>query len=160
MFDDTISATTPDPDPARAPHPTSRPWTCARTVLMIEDSEIIRRVLSLILEPEGYRVVESADGATACELARDLQPDVITLDLSLPGVDGRDLLRSLHDDPMTRNVPRVVISAFADSLTSAERRLAQDVIVKPFDLDDLITRLDRAVQARTCESGTSRRERC
>ena len=113
-----------------------------RTVLIVEDSEIIRRVLGLILEAEGYQVVESADGRAVTSLARQWRPDVITLDLSLPDVDGRELLRELHADPELADLPVVVLSAYADTLTSAERWYAADVIVKPFDLDDLLARLD------------------
>lgn len=116
-----------------------------RTVLIVEDSEVIRRVLRLILEAEGYRVVESPDGLRAPSLARDHRPDVITLDLSLPDVDGREVLRDLLDDDKIGEVPVVVISAFADYLTSSERQRAADVIVKPFDLDDLLRRLERAI---------------
>jgi CheY-like chemotaxis protein len=115
-----------------------------RTVLVVEDSDIIRRVLTLILESEGYRVVESAGGGDAVELAREQRPDVITLDLSLPDVDGREVLRRLGADESLRSVPVVVLSAFADTLSSAERWHAADVIVKPFDLDDLLVRLERA----------------
>jgi CheY-like chemotaxis protein len=116
-----------------------------RTVLVIEDSEVIRRVLRLILEAEGYRVVESPDGLRAPSLARDHRPDVITLDLSLPDVDGREVLRQLLDDDNIGEVPVVIISAFADYLTGSERQRAADVIVKPFDLDDLLQRLERAI---------------
>jgi CheY-like chemotaxis protein len=117
----------------------------SRAVLMIEDSEIIRRVMALILEAEGYQVVESPTAREAVALASSIRPDVITLDLSLPDLDGRELLRQLATDPSTRAVPVVIISAFADTLSLAERQLASDVILKPFDLDDLISRLDRAI---------------
>jgi DNA-binding response OmpR family regulator len=116
-----------------------------RTVLIVEDSEVIRRVLALILEAEGYRVIESADGRQVADLVRQQRPDVVTLDLSLPDVDGRDLLRKLGTDAALREVPVIVVSAFADTLNAAERWYAADVIVKPFDLDDLLVRLERAV---------------
>ena len=116
-----------------------------RTVLVVEDSEVIRRVLRLILEAEGYRVVESPDGLRARSLARDHRPDVITLDLSLPDVDGREVLRDLCADDSISQVPVVVISAFTEYLTGPERQRAADVIVKPFDLDDLLRRLEGAI---------------
>ena len=115
-----------------------------RKVLVVEDSEVIRRVLALILGAEGYRVVETAAGREAIGLAREQHPDLITLDLSLPDMDGRDVLRLLGADESLRSVPVVVLSAFADTLSSAERWHAADVIVKPFDLDDLLVRLERA----------------
>ena len=115
-----------------------------RTVFVIEDSEVIRRVLALILEAEGYRVIESAEGSSVAVTARRERPDLVTLDLSLPDVDGRDLLRAFRADPALRGIPVVVLSAFADTLSMAERRQAADVIVKPFDLEDLLERLDKA----------------
>ena len=130
---------------------------CGLTVLIVEDSDVIRRVLALILEAEGYRVIESADGRQVAALARQQRPDVITLDLSLPDVDGRDVLRKLGTDELLREVPVVVLSAFADTLNAAERWYAADVIVKPFDLDDLLERLERAVTRRPREgNGRSR----
>src|SRR5919206_3845083 len=101
-----------------------------RTVLVVEDSDVIRRVLTLILQAEGYRVVESPDGRQVGELIREVRPDVVTLDLSLPDVDGREVLRSLGTDEALREVPVIVVSAFADALTAAERWYAADVIVK------------------------------
>jgi CheY-like chemotaxis protein len=122
-----------------------------RTVLIVEDSDVIRRVLALILEAEGYRVVESPSGEQVAALALGERPDLITLDLSLPDVDGRELLRSLGTDQTLRAVPVVVISAFADTLTSNDLAHAVDVIVKPFDLDDLLLRLERAVSGRATQ---------
>lgn len=146
----TTDSSRPYPHPPR-PTPAARPSGTGRTVLVVEDSDVIRRVLALILEAEGYRVVESPDGRRVAALARDERPDVITLDLSLPDVDGREVLRHLGTDETLREVPVVVLSAFADALTSAERWYAADVIVKPFDLDDLLARLDRVVAPRAPE---------
>lgn len=129
-----------------------------RTVLVVEDSDVIRRVLTLILESEGYRVVECADGRGVERLARETRPDVITLDLSLPDLDGREVLRRLGNDPTLRHVPVVVLSAFADVLSSAERWYAADVIVKPFDLDDLLERLERATSPAAREARGSGRD--
>ena len=61
-------------------------------------------------------------------------------------MDGREVLRSLRSDEKLRSVPVVIVSAFTESLSSCERWLASDVIVKPFDLDDLLARLDRATR--------------
>ena len=118
------------------------------TVLVVEDSEVIRRIMSLVLTAEGYQVIESADGFGVVELAREHRPDIITLDLALPGVDGREILRRLNQDAVLREVPVVVVSAFADSLSISDRQQAADVILKPFDLDDLVERLELAISTR------------
>ena|SRR5581483_375001 len=116
-----------------------------RRVLVVEDSEVIRRVLSLILQGEGYQVAQADGGHAALALARQTHLDAVTLDLSLPDLDGREVLRKLKEDPRTRAIPVVVISAFPEGLTDVERRLAAQVIVKPFDVDDLLASVGRAV---------------
>ncbi|MBX5490546.1 MAG: response regulator [Chloroflexi bacterium] len=119
--------------------PSAAPVT--RTVLVIEDSEPIRRILALLLEGHGYRVVTAADGTTGLALARELHPDAITLDLRLPGLDGRLVLRELANDPRTHQIPVLVISAYAGTLADSERAHATDILAKPFDVDELLSRV-------------------
>ena len=117
----------------------------ARTVLVVEDSEPIRRILALLLEGHGYEVVAAALGREGLALAQELHPRAITLDLSLPDVDGRDLLRALKADERTRSIPIIVVSAYASTLSPAERACAAEVLSKPFDVDELLTRVARVV---------------
>ena len=119
----------------------------AQTVLMVEDSDVIRRVISLLLEGEGYQVMATDRGSLALDLARQRQPDAVTLDLALSDSDGRDVLRRLKGDANTRSIPVIILSAFTEALNAADRWYAADVIPKPFDVDDLLRRLDRVVQA-------------
>ena len=128
----------------------------ARTVLVIEDSEVIRRVISLLLEGEGYHVVSTDQGLEALHLAREWHPDAVTLDLALADTDGRDILRRLKHDAETRAIPVLVMSAFTEALNPTERWYAADVIPKPFDVDDLLQRLGRVVEA----GSTGDAERC
>lgn len=117
----------------------------ARSILVVEDSDIIRRVITLLLQAEGYRVVATGRGQDALQLARGERPDAVTLDLALPDSDGRDLLRRLKHDAATNAIPVIILSAFADALSPAERWYAADVIRKPFDVDDLLQRLRRVL---------------
>ncbi len=116
-----------------------------RRVLVVEDSEVIRRVLSLILQGEGYLVDLADTGGSALALAQRLQPDAVTLDLGLPDVDGREVLRRLKEDPRTRSIPVVVISAFVEDLTDVERGFASQIIVKPFDVETLLGGVGKAL---------------
>jgi len=116
------------------------------TILVIEDSEVIRKVLALILESEGYNVVESEHGEKGLELAEQIRPDLISLDLALGDLDGREILRTLRRQRWSRRLPVVVLSAYVHELTGTERAWATDVIVKPFDLDDLLRRLRLALE--------------
>ena len=117
----------------------------ARTILVVEDSEPIRRILALLLEGHGYTVVAVDEGREGLSLAQELHPRAITLDLSLPDVDGREVLRELKADERTRPIPVIVVSAYASTLTSAERAWAAEVLSKPFDVDELLTRVARVV---------------
>ncbi len=118
------------------------------TVLVVEDSDVIRRVISLILEGEGYNVVTTDRGDDALALARQEQPAAVTLDLNLPDSDGRDVLRQLKGDASTTEIPVIVVSAFVEGLSADDCRRADDVIAKPFDLDDFLGRVGRAVAVR------------
>ena len=118
----------------------------ARTILVVEDSEPIRRILALLLEGHGYVVVAAEGGREGLALARKLHPGAITLDISLPDIDGRDVLRELKADARTQSIPVIVISAYASMLTSAERACAAEVLSKPFDVDELLGRVARVVE--------------
>lgn len=109
-----------------------------RRVLVVEASEEVRRVLQVILEGEGYEVVTAEAGTTALGLARAHQPHAVTLDLSLPDLDGWEVLRRLKADTATRHIPVIVLSPFADRLIRPERSHAAQVMSKPFDVTELL----------------------
>ena len=113
-------------------------------LLLVEDERSHSELLQMFLEAAGYRTVTDWDGLLAPSLARALQPDVITLDLELPAVDGRRVLASLKADPSTAAIPVVIISAHADLLRRPERDAAFAVLPKPFDLDHLVATVQRA----------------
>jgi CheY-like chemotaxis protein len=115
----------------------------SRTILVVEDSEPIRRILALLLEGHGYEVVAAAAGREGLALAQELHPRAITLDLSLPDLDGREVLRELKADARTRGIPVIIVSAYASTLSSNERAAAAEVLSKPFDVDELLTRVSR-----------------
>ncbi|HLH23697.1 MAG TPA: response regulator [Chloroflexota bacterium] len=116
-----------------------------RTILVIEDSEPIRRILGLLLEGHGYEVVAVEAGREGLDAAQRLQPCAISLDLSLPDVDGREVLRALQADPRTQAIPVIVVSAYASTLSPAERASAAEVLSKPFDVDELLSGVARVV---------------
>jgi CheY-like chemotaxis protein len=117
----------------------------SRTILVVEDSEPIRRILGLLLEGHGYDVLGVEAGREGLAAARDLLPCAITLDLSLPDLDGREVLRELKADARTRDIPVIVVSAYASTLSATERASAAEVLSKPFDVDELLSRVARAV---------------
>ena len=118
-----------------------------KNILVVEDSDEIRELLGLVLEAEGYRVVSLDDGRDVVETARELNPALITLDLALPGKDGWAVVRELQEDPSTRDIPILVISAYTRELDAPLRRRVARVISKPFyitqvvsEVEDILTR--------------------
>jgi two-component system, OmpR family, alkaline phosphatase synthesis response regulator PhoP len=82
-------------------------------VLVIEDDPSLRLLWRVGLEVHGMRVIEACDGVTGLELARREQPDVITLDVMLPWIDGWGVARRLREDSATRDIPIVFLTARA-----------------------------------------------
>ncbi len=114
-----------------------------KTILIVEDEEAIRQVLRHNLSREGYRVLESADGEKGLEKARAKAPDLILLDLMLPGLDGISLCRILKADPLTASIPVVMLTAKGEE-TDVVLGLgvgAEDYVVKPFRLKELLARV-------------------
>ena len=116
----------------------------SRTVLVIEDDAAIGHMLITLLGAEGYRPILVADGALALEAVRDERPAAITLDLSLPNVDGLEILDRL-DGATDRAVPVVVLSAYTRRLTERHRERTAAVLEKPFEVDALLRSIARAI---------------
>jgi DNA-binding response OmpR family regulator len=115
-----------------------------RTVLVIEDDQGIGKMLVALLTAEGYRPTLVADGAAALAAVRRLRPALITLDLSLPNMDGVEILERL-DDGADRRVPVVILSAYTERLTALHRARATAVLTKPFEIDNLLACLSTAL---------------
>ena len=115
-----------------------------RCVLLVEDEEPLRRVMKDLLEREGYAVVEARDGVQALDEVDRRAPDVIILDLNLPGLDGYGVLQQIRSRPATRHIPVMVLTAKGDE--DNEVRVfelgADDFITKPFRARALSARLE------------------
>lgn len=118
-----------------------------KLILIVEDDPPVRSIVAMALEDEGYRVETAADGRDALTKVRRLAPDAILLDLMLPVLDGRDLIRLLRDDPTTAQIPIIVMSAAYDV---AHDPAVESVVVlpKPFDVGMLLLLLDDALRER------------
>jgi CheY-like chemotaxis protein len=89
------------------------PQRRAPLVLIAEDDADNRRIVVRVLEGVGLGTVEAGDGATAIDLARRTRPDLVIMDLAMPGVDGWEASRRLKADPRTADIPIVALTAFA-----------------------------------------------
>jgi DNA-binding response OmpR family regulator len=119
------------------------------TVLLVEDERDIADLVRHHLEREGIRCVHAPDGATALRLARADHPDLVVLDLMLPGLDGLEVCRQLRAEPATRRLPVIMLTARSeevDRVVGLELG-ADDYVVKPFSPRELVARV-RAVLRR------------
>ncbi len=116
------------------------------TVLLVEDTEDNRQMLKRLLEMSGYRVVEAINGVEAVEVADQVRPQIILMDLSLPFIDGLAATRRIRSLPNLSEVPIVAVSAHdtADFHSEALDAGCNAYITKPIDypeLEDLVNRL-------------------
>jgi PAS domain S-box-containing protein len=108
----------------------------ARRVLVADDNAEARRIQAAILEDAGYEVRVAASGVDALRLARMWRPDVITLDMIMPGMDGRQSFRELHADPTLRHIPVIVVTVLNPSYVDLPHAAA--ILPKPVDRDRLL----------------------
>jgi putative two-component system response regulator len=106
-----------------------------RRVLVVDDEPAIRALCRVNLNVSGMEVIEAADGETAVELARAEQPDLILLDVMLPGATGWDVAAELGGEHATRDIPVIFLSAMADTsdLERGREHGAVGYVTKPFD---------------------------
>ena len=114
----------------------AQPETAAKTVLICEDDTNLRTLVRLALGG-AYRYYEAPDGPSGLELARRIHPDVIVLDLMLPGQSGLDVLAELRADDELAKTPVIVMSAWSHSDEAAVQAGADRFVPKPFDPDEL-----------------------
>ena len=120
-------------------------------ILVVEDEDDIRELLRYNLAKEGYQVTGLASGEEALKAVKATRPDLMVLDLMLPEMDGLEVCRSLKQDPQTRNLPIVMLTAKgeeADIVAGLELG-ADDYITKPFSLRVLLARLRAVLRRRS-----------
>jgi len=120
-------------------------------VLIVDDEFAGRQTIESVLEGEGYRLEMAENGAQAIERAKSLLPDVILLDVMMPGMTGYEVCERIREDPQVAEIPIIILTALDDreSMLKALKAGADDFISKPFDRYELrarllgITRLNR-----------------
>lgn len=120
-----------------------------RKIVIIEDEQALINNLADKLRAEGYKVSTAVDGESGWDIVRAEKPDLIVLDIMLPGLDGLSLCRMVRNDPSTRHIPIIMLTARGtevDKIVGLESG-ADDYIVKPFGLGEFLARV-RAVLRR------------
>lgn len=115
-------------------------------VLVVDDDEVIRQLISINLEMEGYEVLEAVDGQDALDKVKDFDPSVITLDVMMPRLDGWGTADALRSDPETAGIKIVLLTAramAADVTRGKESELVDEYLTKPFEPDALIEAVAR-----------------
>ncbi len=121
-----------------------------KSILIIEDEKDIVDLLEYHLKQSGFSVTSALDGSTGLERARKKSPNLIILDLMLPGMDGKDICRSLRSNPLTQSIPILMLTAKAeetDRLIGFELG-ADDYVTKPFSPKELVLRVKAILRRR------------
>ncbi|MGW0732863.1 response regulator [Streptomyces sp. NPDC002851] len=124
-------------------------------ILVVDDNKVIRQLIRVNLELEGFEVVTASDGAECLEVVHQVEPDVITLDVVMPRLDGLRTAARLRADARTRRLPLVVVSACTQYEVDSGLEVGVDAfLAKPFEPTELVGVVRRLVQERRgCEGG-------
>jgi len=119
-------------------------------VLVVDDSRTVVHGLRAVLEQDGYYVMEAYDGMTAIELAKAHQPDIILMDVIMPGLNGFQATRKIRKDPTTHSIPIIIISATEQPTEQfwLTKLGANDFLGKPIIRGDLFTKVETQLYPR------------
>lgn len=121
-------------------------------ILVVDDEQAVADLIEVVLVGEGYTVAIARDGAQGLLLARDWNPDLILMDVMLPGVDGGTAIRRLKNDPETTGIPIVAMSAGRTIRSQSEELNDADAVLsKPFDIDALLAQVNFLLSRRRTE---------
>jgi CheY-like chemotaxis protein len=122
----------------------------AATVLIIDDEIHIRRLTARMLELAGYRVIEATGGKHALALLQDARPDVITCDITMPDMNGLEVLKAIKSQPDVAHIPVIMLTAVGEDKEAARATQlgAADYITKPFGSTNLIETIERQLVSR------------
>ena len=150
-FSITLPAATPEEAAAVAPVVANRDGSASlyvRRVLVVDDDDDFRELMRQQLRSAGYVVFDARDAASALQIARNSRPDVITVDLLMPGIDGWNFIEKLRLEDNLASIPIVVVSGAADAKTSGKRPLDVSVVTKGEGTDRLLREVSLALAGR------------
>ena len=117
-----------------------------KTILVVDDEEHVRRLLNYEFSQRGYLVIEAANGGEAIELARTEHPDLITMDVLMPVLDGYDATKLIKGDPATKDIPILILS-IVENEDMGLAIGANQFISKPFAVDELLSSVGRLLDS-------------
>ncbi|MEQ8820225.1 MAG: response regulator [Sumerlaeia bacterium] len=127
-------------------------------ILVVDDNEFNRELLLQDLEDQGYIVTEAENGPVALELIARTPPDMVLLDVMMPGMSGLEVCQRLRADPKTHDLPVIMVTARSDSqdVVAGLRAGANDYVTKPIDLDVLLARIETHTRLRALQIESQR----
>jgi len=125
---------------------TSRDNLRGRRVLVVEDESEIRLALTRRLTAAGYDVLTASDGESAPQAAIEGQPDLVLLDIGLPGDDGYSVAKRLRSNPRTSDIPIVFLTARSGDLQIAQQVKPAGYVIKPYRAEELLEVVSRVLQ--------------
>ena len=119
---------------------TSATTASAGRVLVVDDSDVIRTLITVNLELEGFEVVQAVDGQDALDKVNEVRPDVMTIDVRMPRLDGFDTVERLRSDPRTHDLKIAMVTACAQEsdLRRGDEVGVDAYVTKPFDPSTLV----------------------
>ena len=115
-------------------------------ILIVEDHPTMREAMRLVLEHEGFVIREAADGSSALSMVREQPPDLMFLDLNIPGASGADVLQQVKSDPATANVRVIIVTATGEEGREFVLGLgADEYFTKPFSPTALLRTVERVL---------------
>jgi CheY-like chemotaxis protein len=125
-------------------------------ILIVEDHPTMREAMRLVLEHEGFVIREAADGPTALAMVREQPPDLMFLDLNIPGASGADVLQELKSDPITASVRVIIVTATGEEGRDFVIALgADEYFTKPFSPTALLRTVERVLDLGGAASPTT-----
>lgn len=127
----------------------------------MDDNKVIRQLIRVNLELEGLEVVTAADGAECLDVVHQVRPDVITLDVVMPRLDGLRTAARLRSDPRTRDLPLAIISACTQYEVDSGLDVGVDAfLAKPFEPAELVSLVRRLIERRGSGRGSGEGDGC
>lgn len=129
-----------------------------KTILVVDDDQILVRLIQVNLEAVGYRVLVAYNGLNGIETAREHHPDLVILDVRMPLLNGWDVLWTLRESGETKNIPVIMLTIETEDaqITRAWREGVDCYLCKPFDVDDLLLMAERVIQGMEDDKLTAR----
>lgn len=116
----------------------------AKTILIVEDNELNRKLFNDLLRSQGYETIQTAAGQEAYKLAKERSPDLILMDIQLPGISGLEVTRMIKSDSATSSIPVIAVTAFA--MKGDEEKIREhgcdDYVAKPISIPHFLKTIE------------------